>query len=42
MTVNANANQLQVLNVQDLTAGIYIMKISNEKSATMKKVVITK
>ena len=42
MTVNANANQLQVLNVQDLTAGIYIMKISNEKSSTMKKVVITK
>jgi hypothetical protein len=41
-TINAFANQIQVMDVKNLSEGVYIMKISNEKSLSIKKVVLSK
>ncbi len=39
---NVYANEKQELNIQNLAQGIYMMKISNDKISTVKKVIINK
>jgi hypothetical protein len=37
-----NSNQIEEINVSNLAAGIYMVKIFNDKFVTMRKVVIEK
>jgi hypothetical protein len=42
LETTATANQINSINVQDLTAGLYIVKVSNENFVKMEKVIISR
>jgi hypothetical protein len=40
--INVNANEKQVINTSSLAAGVYTMKVSNDRFVSVKQVVINK